>query len=120
MYATMLAVHNGDTYIYFTNNLQDAITGLLRSGFWNVDERSMWFRHWVSGNDITDAHIKQVELCVADKYELTIKAVDVGRQRVFKKRFPTKRDAMCWVETCIRDPRWEKYNISIVEERFVP
>lgn len=120
MYATMLAVHNGDIYIHLTNNLSDAIAELLRSGFWNVDERSMWFRHWVSGNDITDAYVKHAELCVADKYELTFKAVDVGTQRVFKKRFPTKKDAAAWVETHICDPRWGKYNISIVEEKFVP
>ena len=120
MYATISFVHNGNIYIGFSDSLSNAVAGLLKSGFWEVDENLMWFRRWVSGDDITDAYVKQVELCVADKYELTVKAAYMGAQRVFKKTFPTKKDAAVWVETNSRDPRWGKYNISIVEEKFVP
>lgn len=66
MYATISFAHNGNIYIDFSDSLSNAVAGLLKSGFWAVDENIMWFRSWASGNDITDAYVKRVGLCIAD------------------------------------------------------
>lgn len=114
LFITLLSNHiNDTTYISFAHSSEMAKASLLASGFWCVDENRMWFRKWDSGNDITDSYIMRAELCVADKYELVIKAIDNGKVRTFNKRFLSRQDVIEYVKSRIHNELWNKFSISI-------